>query len=166
MSFGDLNGLACHQLEHFGGKFQVEPQHHEFILNIDFQMIWIILSWKCDVIQKEERFSRFNIIEDKIVLKIELINDVPARVGKTQKHPILGRIYNAENILANKITDLLDRNEPKDLTDIWGFCCVKGLSIQDAIANAQEKAGKLFFYEFSPEEPQYAPHYPSLRTVL
>lgn len=100
--------------------------------------------WKCDVIQKEERFSRFNIIEDKIVLKIELINDVPARVGKTQKHSILGRIDNAENILANKITALLDRNEPKDLADIWGFCCAKRLNIQDAIANAQGKAAGVF----------------------
>lgn len=100
--------------------------------------------WKCEVIQKEERFARFNLIEEKIVLKIELINDVPARVGKTQKHPILGQIDNAENILANKITALLDRNEPKDLADIWGFCCVKGLSVQDAIVSAQGKAAGVF----------------------
>ena len=100
--------------------------------------------WKCEVIQKEERFARFNIIEEENMLKIELINDVPARVGKTQKHPILGRIDNAENILADKITALLDRNEPKDLADIWGFCCVKGLSIHDAIVNAQGKAAGVF----------------------
>ena len=100
--------------------------------------------WKCEVIQKEERFARFNIIEEENMLKIELINDVPARVGKTQKHPILGRIDNAENILANKITALLDRNEPKDLADIWGFCWVKGLSIHYAIVNAQGKAAGVF----------------------
>ncbi|MBN2004737.1 MAG: hypothetical protein JXA21_15375, partial [Anaerolineae bacterium] len=28
-----------------------------------------------------------------------------------------------ENILANKITALIDREEPKDFADIWGFCC-------------------------------------------
>ncbi|MDP1624427.1 MAG: nucleotidyl transferase AbiEii/AbiGii toxin family protein [bacterium] len=100
--------------------------------------------WKCEVIQKEERFARFNLIEDSSMLKIELINDVPARAGKPQKHPLLGRIDNAENILANKITALLDRNEPKDLADIWGFCCVKELNIQDAIANAQGKAAGVF----------------------
>lgn len=100
--------------------------------------------WKCEVIQKEERFARINLIDNNAMLKIELINDVPSRVGKTQKHPILGRIDNPENILANKITALLDRNEPKDLADIWGFCCVKGLSINHAIVNAQGKAAGVF----------------------
>jgi hypothetical protein len=28
-----------------------------------------------------------------------------------------------ENILANKLTALADRNEPKDVADIWGFGC-------------------------------------------
>lgn len=100
--------------------------------------------WKCEVIQKEERFARFNLIESTSMLKIELINDVPARVGKAQKHPTLGQIDNAENILANKITALLDRNEPKDLADIWGFCCLRGLSLQSAISNAQGKAAGVF----------------------
>ena len=100
--------------------------------------------WSCDVILKEERFARFNLIENNNLLKIELINDVPARVGKTQNHPTLGRLDTAENIFANKITALLDRNEPKDLADIWGFCFIKDLSVRDAISNAQGKAMGVF----------------------
>lgn len=100
--------------------------------------------WHCDVMLKEERFARFNLIENKSMLKIELINDVPARVGMTQSHSTLGRLDNAENILANKITALLDRNEPKDLADIWGFCFLKGLKVRDAITNAQSKAMGVF----------------------
>jgi hypothetical protein len=100
--------------------------------------------WKCEVNLKEERFARFNLMADNVSLKVELINDVPARIGTWQKHPLLGRLDSSENILANKITALLDRNEPKDLADIWGFCCKKNLSIQDAIKNAQGKAIGVF----------------------
>ena len=67
-----------------------------------------------------------------MVLKIEMINDVPSRVGIIQDHPILGWLDSAENILANKINALLDREESKDLADIWGFCHLKGLSLEDA----------------------------------
>src|SRR3990170_324175 len=45
---------------------------------------------------------------------------------------------------ANKVTAALDRDEPKDLADIWGFCCQKDLSLQDAITNAQSKAAGVF----------------------
>jgi len=100
--------------------------------------------WSCTVLTKEDRFARFNIIQEQVSLKIELINDVPARVGAVQTHSILGRLDSAENILANKVTALLDREEPKDLADIWGFCCVKNLSLHAAITDAQSKAAGVF----------------------
>ncbi len=100
--------------------------------------------WRSDVLLQEERFVRLTLIEGKTLLKIELINDVPARVGQVQQHPILGRLDSAENILANKITALVDREEPKDLADIWGFCCRMNLPLVDAIVGAQGKAAGLF----------------------
>ena len=100
--------------------------------------------WTCEVLMKEERFARLNLLQKDISLKIEMINDVPARVGEVQSHSTLGRLDSAENILANKVTALLDREEPKDLADIWGFCCQKNLSIQAAITDAQSKAAGVF----------------------
>lgn len=100
--------------------------------------------WTCDVLMKEERFSRLDLHQKDISLKIELINDVPARVGEVQNHSVLGRLDSAENILANKVTALLDREEPKDFADIWGFCCQKELSLQAAITGAQSKAAGVF----------------------
>jgi hypothetical protein len=73
-----------------------------------------------------------------------MINDVSSRVGKVVDHPTLGWIDTAENILANKVTALLDREEPKDFADIWGFCFKMGLSLQDAISNAESKAAGIF----------------------
>jgi hypothetical protein len=94
--------------------------------------------------QREERFLRLTLIQAGINLKIDLINDVPSRVGEPWLHPILGRIDTAENMLANKITAVLDRTAPKDLADIWGLCGRMGLSLKEAIAGAQGKAAGVF----------------------
>jgi hypothetical protein len=100
--------------------------------------------WQSQVTLREERFARLNLIRQDCVLKIEMINDVPARVGNVVDHPDLGRLDTAENILANKVTALLDREEPKDMADIWGFCTKMGLSLEEAITNAESKAAGVF----------------------
>lgn len=99
---------------------------------------------KITVNLKEERFVRLSLQEGEISLKIEMVNDVPAHTGPIHDHPLLGRLDNPKNILSNKITALLDREEPKDLADVWGFCCLMSLSIQEAIADAQSKAAGVF----------------------
>jgi hypothetical protein len=74
------------------------------------------------------------------MLKLEFINDVPSRVGDVSTHPVLGKLDSAENILANKLTALISREEPKGLADVWGFCCQMNLSISKTISGAQGKA--------------------------
>jgi len=37
------------------------------------------------------------------------------------------------------VTALLDRREPKDLADVWGFCCRRRMSLSSAIAGARGK---------------------------
>ncbi len=101
-------------------------------------------SWQSQISLREERFARLNLIRNNILLKIEMVNDVPARVGIVVDHPILGYLDTAENILANKVTALLDREEPKDFADIWGFCNKMGLSLVEAITNAESKAAGVF----------------------
>ena len=99
--------------------------------------------WRIEVTLREARFVRFSVIAH-IPLKIELVNDVPSHLGEIVKHPVLGRLDSAENILANKITALADRQEPKDLADIWGFCCGRGMPIAGALEGAHSKAAGLF----------------------
>ena len=100
--------------------------------------------WRTETSLREDRFVRFFLHRPEIALKIELVNDVPSRIGEVAQHPVLGRLDTAENILANKISALIDRDEPKDLADIWGFCTKLGLSIESAIEGAQGKAAGLF----------------------
>lgn len=100
--------------------------------------------WQLDVLNRDERFIRLALNQQQTQLKIELINDVPAHVGGIEVHPTLGRLDSRENILANKVTALLSREEPKYLADVWGFCCQLGMSIHEAINNAQSKAAGIF----------------------
>lgn len=98
----------------------------------------------CQVNQREDRYLRLTVENADIQLKIEMINDVPSRVGKPWIHPTLGLIDSPENILANKVTAVLDREAPKDLADIWGLCCNKDYSLLNAISGAQGKATGVF----------------------
>ena len=100
--------------------------------------------WTTQVLLREERYVRLILTQADINLKIELVNDVPSRVGEPWLHSVLGRIDTPENILANKVTAVLDRSMPKDLADIWGLCYKKGLSLVDAITGAQGKAAGVF----------------------
>lgn len=100
--------------------------------------------YQLKILLKEERVVRFVIKHADIKLKIELVNDVPSHIGKIIEHEILGRLDSAENILANKITALVDRKEPKYLADIWGFCVKMNLSLIKAIEDANSKAAGIF----------------------
>ncbi len=100
--------------------------------------------WTVSVLGKDERFARVIITTPAAALKLEMINDVPAHIGEIIWHDLLGRLDSAENILANKITAALDRREPKDLADIWGFVCRHGASLTRALTDASSKAAGVF----------------------
>lgn len=100
--------------------------------------------WQLTVLQREERFLRASVVTDRVSLKLDCVNDLPAHVGTIRQDPVLGRVDSPDNILANKLSALVDREEPKDLADVWGFCCCMGLSIAAALEGAQGKAAGLF----------------------
>jgi hypothetical protein len=62
-------------------------------------------------------FARFFIEENGVFLKLEFVNDVAYRVGKTVKSK-QGNIDTVTNILSNKLSAIIGRNEPKDFYDI------------------------------------------------
>jgi len=49
-----------------------------------------------------------------------------------------------ENILANKITALVDRKAPKDVADIYWLCCEDNLDLLEALTGASGKAAGIF----------------------
>jgi hypothetical protein len=86
---------------------------------------------------KDINFCRIFVAEER--LKIELINDVPSHIGSLVNHPILGIIDSKENILANKITAIVDRTLPKDIADLY-FLLKDGLYLKKALLDAESKA--------------------------
>lgn len=64
-----------------------------------------------------EDYTRFFIREEDLSLKVEFINDVPYYAGKPELSRY-GTVDNPLNILANKLTSLVGRDEPKDMFDI------------------------------------------------
>ena len=90
-----------------------------------------------EIDKEETNFAR--VFVEKNNLKIELINDVPSRIGKLVDHPVLGILDSKDNILANKLTALIGREEPKDMVDIF-FLLRDGLDIKKALLDADSKA--------------------------
>lgn len=113
--------------------------HPEFqrLARIQVDRLLAIFDRRVEVEYRGEHFYRIFVGDEK--LKIELINDVPSHAGDITEHPILGRIDSKENILANKLTALVDRTLPKDIVDIY-FLMRDGLSIKEALLNAESKA--------------------------
>ena len=73
---------------------------------------------KHTVEKMDESFCRMTI-ED--TLKVDFVNDVPAYYGVVELRMSgpYSKIDNPMNILANKVTAFSDRDEPKDISDIW-----------------------------------------------
>lgn len=86
-----------------------------------------------------EDFTRFFINENGTSLKIELVNDIEYHVGDTNIYPF-GKIDTPANILSNKLTALIGRDEPKDVYDI--ICISQNYSFnwQDVFFQAKQKA--------------------------
>src|SRR3990172_2830198 len=101
-------------------------------------------NWRVDVMLRDDRFTRVALIEGVVLLKIEMINDVPSHIGRIRKHEILGMLDSPENILANKVTAIIDRQEPKDMADIFGFFFNIWLPLSAAITDAHSKAAGIF----------------------
>ena len=77
-----------------------------------------------------------------IDLRLDLVNDVAPRVGEVEADPVLGRIDNWRNILANKVAAAF-RFEPKDMADLWIIARRRSFSWREVVSDAQRKEGGL-----------------------
>ena len=53
------------------------------------------------------------------ILKVDFVRDVGKHWGPYTQHQIYPLLDNLDNILANKITAIMDRDEVKDIVDFW-----------------------------------------------
>jgi len=84
-------------------------------------------------------FIRFFITENEVSIKVEFVNDVAYRVGEVVKSK-MGSIDNVSNILANKLTAIIGRDEPKDVFDIVTIASNYSFNWLTMFQHAKEKA--------------------------
>ncbi len=88
---------------------------------------------------QSETFLRVWIEDQGQELKIEFVNDVASRWGNS--HLVSGiPVDNPGNILANKLTALIGRDEPKDVFDIVAIAREYSFSWPDVFEKALNKA--------------------------
>lgn len=112
------------------GRFYLNHRYSEdldFFINADTHYLDYVSELKKKITSRftvniqqslfSDDFTRFFISEDETHLKIELVNDVGYYAGKPTVYRY-GQIDTPVNILANKLTALVGRDEPKDIFDI------------------------------------------------
>ena len=86
-------------------------------------------------------FIRINVINNDILLQIDFVNDHVKRFGDIiYQGPY--RLDNPLNILSNKISAVIGRDNPKDIFDIFLITQNTSCKWSDILAEAKEK---LFF---------------------
>lgn len=76
-------------------------------------------------------------------VKIDMVNDIAPRFGILKTVPEFSRVDSIENILTNKISALIGRDEIKDIVDLREICLHHGFSWSDALAEAMEKEANI-----------------------
>src|SRR3989344_2719770 len=101
----------------------------------------LMKDFEVEIIIKSESYVSLKINK---VLKIDLVNDVQFRYGKLQKTEIFSKIDNIENILSNKLSALISRDEAKDVVDIWVIAKNNKIDWKDIFLSANSKAVGIF----------------------
>lgn len=86
-----------------------------------------------------DEFARFFIEDNDTFLKLEFVNDVAFRAGTPFKSS-LGNIDTMSNILSNKLTAVVGRDEPKDIFDIVTIAVNFSFNWRTIFNYAKEKA--------------------------
>lgn len=86
-----------------------------------------------------EDFVRFYIEDEEGALKVEFVNDTAYRCGVTNKYEY-GFIDTPLNILTNKLTAVVSRDEPKDVFDILVLAQNYSFNWMEVFTEAKNKA--------------------------
>lgn len=115
-----------------------DPHYSEYIKEVQ-KILKTEFNLDTDNSLVTEDFSRFFIKQENVCLKIDFVNDLPARTGKPYKTKYF-TIDNAENILTNKISAIMGRDEPKDVFDIVHFALNYSFNWQEVFLKAKRKS--------------------------
>lgn len=88
----------------------------DFVKSSEQILANLMKSFEVEVIIKSESYISIKVNK---ILKIDLVNDVQFRYGQLEEKKIFSKVDNVKNILSNKLSALISRDEAKDVVDIW-----------------------------------------------
>lgn len=101
----------------------------------------LMKSLEVEVIMKTESYISIKVNK---ILKIDLVNDVQYRYGQLEEKKIFSKVDNIKNILSNKLSALISRDEAKDVVDIWIIAKNNKIDWKDIFLSANSKAVGIF----------------------
>ena len=130
-----LNHRFSEDLDFF---INADPQYHHYISELKKK---IEARFTVNLQQSlfADDFTRFFITENDVFLKIELVNDIDYYVGQPKNYTF-GLIDSPLNILSNKLTAIVSRDEPKDIFDIIHLSLKYSFNWPDIFYHAKQKA--------------------------
>lgn len=87
-----------------------------FIAHVETIVARLQKEFAIEILMRSESFVSLRI---NAILKVDFVNDVSYRAGKLISTSIFSQVDTVENILSNKLSALISRDEPKDVVDIW-----------------------------------------------
>jgi predicted nucleotidyltransferase component of viral defense system len=78
------------------------------------------------------------------ILKVELVNDVSFHDNGFISTDFFGKVDNINNILSNKLSAIIGRDEPKDYVDIWAITKDRQIQWKHIFTSANSKAVGIF----------------------
>lgn len=78
------------------------------------------------------------------ILKLDFVDDVAFHYGGFLKNEIFDKIDNVDNILSNKLSALISREQAKDVVDIWVMAKDKKIDWKQIYLSVGSKAAGIF----------------------
>ena len=130
-----LNHRYSEDLDFF---INASPDYKKYILNLQ-QNIGKQFTTDLQRALFTEDYTRIFIAENDVFLKLEFVNDLEFHCADLHEYAF-GLIDNPFNILSNKLTAIIGRDEPKDVYDIIHLALNYSFNWQEAFANAKQKS--------------------------
>ncbi len=116
-------------------------QNSEFAKLSTFILNQLNSKFTCVIKHRSDYFVSL-FLEDQ--LKIDFVNDIAFHSGELNALPIFCRVDNVQNILSNKLSALISRDEPKDVVDILTIAKNEKIDWPKIFTDANSKAVGIF----------------------
>lgn len=97
-----------------------------------------------NVALRSEKFLRLGVSRGDVQFNMEFVNDVPFHLGEIKTFSVFSRVDNVYNILSNKVTAIMTREEIKDIVDVVSIAKTYPVDWKEIFQSAESKSAGVF----------------------